>query len=322
MKKNFSIVPSVSISRSKFLRDSQRKTSIVLGEITPIFLDEVLPGDTRKIDMAALVRMNTPVAPIMDNIYIDYYAFYAPNRILWNHWKEFMGENNTSAGIYSGTEYVVPTVDISDDGDAVPAGSLGDHLGLPLNIPGNTAVNVSSLPGRMYFIVYNEWFRDQNIIAPIATSIGDTGNFGPGGSSYAEPLLKAAKTSDYFTRSLPYAQKGAPVTIPLGTSAPLKATDLSVAGARGMTSLGAKLYLGHEISGSPGAAYNVGTLSSGTNGVVSTGSQSGSDPINMTNLYADLSAATAATINQLRFAFQYQKMLEKDALYGTRLNAR
>ena len=87
MKKNFSVTPSVSISRSKFLRDSQRKTSLKLGEITPIFLDEVLPGDTRKIDMAALVRMNTPVAPIMDNIYIDYYAFYCPNRLLWVHWK-------------------------------------------------------------------------------------------------------------------------------------------------------------------------------------------------------------------------------------------
>ena len=119
MKKNFSVVPSVSISRSKFIRPSQRKTSFKLGEITPIFVDEVLPGDTRKIDMAALVRMNTPVAPIMDNIFVDYYAFYCPNRLLWSHWKEFMGENNTSAGIYAGTEYTVPVVNIGASGEQV-----------------------------------------------------------------------------------------------------------------------------------------------------------------------------------------------------------
>ena len=228
MKKNFSVVPSVSISRSKFIRPSQRKTTMKLGEITPIFLDEVLPGDTRKIDMAALVRMNTPVAPIMDNIYIDYYAFYCPNRLLWNHWKEFMGENNSSAGIYVGTEFTIPVVDISDSGEAINSGSLGDHLGLPVLIGGSDPVNVSQLPGRMYFVIYNEWFRDQNIISPIPVNLGDTGSFGPNSNDYNESLLIAAKTSDYFTRSLPYAQKGAPVKIPLGTGAPIHGVSAGI----------------------------------------------------------------------------------------------
>ena len=321
MKKNFSVVPSVSISRSKFIRPSQRKTSFKLGEITPIFLDEVLPGDTRKIDMAALVRMNTPVAPIMDNIFVDYYAFFCPNRLLWNHWKEFMGENNTSAGIYSGTEYTVPTVDLfSAD---VTEGNLGDALGLPLCTQNSTeSLLVSSLPGRMYFVIYNEWFRDQNIISPISVSLGDTGSFGPSSKDYNEPLLKAAKTSDYFTRALPYAQKGAPVTIPLGTQAPLKVIHdvynmdvnnegIKIGHATGTLNKG---YLGindnTSISGRP--SYN-------TLGVYQNASI-GSSITNFTssNIVADLTSATASTINSLRFAFQYQKMLEKDALYGTR----
>ena len=160
MKKNFSVTPSVSISRSKFLRDSQRKTSLKLGEITPIFLDEVLPGDTRKIDMAALVRMNTPVAPLMDNLYIDYFAFYCPNRLAWIHWKEFMGENNSSAGIYTGTEYTIPQAIIDNDSYAIGPGCLGDALGLPITtswaVDGSECVSVSALPGRMYYIIYNE----------------------------------------------------------------------------------------------------------------------------------------------------------------------
>lgn len=292
MKKNFSVVPSVSISRSKFLRDSQRKTSLKLGEITPIFLDEVLPGDTRKIDMAALVRMNTPVAPIMDNIYIDYYAFYCPNRLLWEHWKEFMGENNTSAGVYTGTEYTVPAINIY--GSTIAPGTLGDALGLPtLTYDLSKSLLVSCLPGRMYLLIYNEWFRDQNVIAPLTVYRGDSGSLGTGG--YHSALLKAAKTSDYFTRALPYAQKGSPVTIPLGTTAPINFRNDSASTA----SIGSALNLGVSVPG--GSSTRLLTADSKD-----------------FQAYADLSNATAATINSLRFAFQYQKMLEKDALYGTR----
>lgn len=308
MQKIFSVTPSVSISRSKFIRPSQRKTSLKLGEITPIFLDEVLPGDTRKIDMAALVRMNTPVAPIMDNIFIDYYAFFCPNRLLWTHWKEFMGENNTSAGIYAGTEYTIPQVDLSEEG--VSSGSLGDHLGLPIGTP-DTEVYVSSLPARMYKLVYNEWFRDQNLIAPLSIGLGDISS-----DSYNDPLEVAAKTSDYFTRALPYAQKGAPVTIPLGTSAPIRLGS----SLTGVVDSDTRLVYGNNDNSiyiSNFANTRAQGVKIGSNGTSATSVNVGTK-FDGGTFFADLSTATAATINQLRFAFQYQKMLEKDALYGTR----
>ena len=308
MKKNFSVTPSVSISRSKFLRSSQHKTSIKLGEITPIYLDEVLPGDTRKIDLAALVRMNTPVAPIMDNIFIDYYAFFCPNRLLWTHWKEFMGENNSSAGIYTGTEYVIPTSDLFKY--SIGVGSLGDHLGLPVvTADASKHLYVSALPRRMYDIVYNEWFRDQNLIAPLSVSLGDSGT----GQYYSINCYKAAKVSDYFTRSLPYAQKGAPVTIPLGTSAPVVASS-------SLHSMGGSIKFGAASGGTNYDSLS-GPIATWTGEAQWSSTGSGSDQpnkVNRSNLDVDLSQATAATINTLRFAFQYQRMLEKDALYGTR----
>lgn len=286
-QKNFAVTPSVSITRSKFLRNSQHKTTMKMGEITPIFLDEVLPGDTRKIDMAALVRMATPVAPIMDNIHVDYYAFFVPNRLVWNHWKEFMGENTSGAGIFSGTAYTIPTSQISGVG-SISVGQLGDHLGLPVALNGTTS-RVSSLPGRAYMLIYNEWFRDQNLIAPVTIAVDDNTAF-----AYNQALKKAAKDSDYFTRCLPYVQKGNPVTIPLGVEAPLigKATLVPISATSSVM---------------PVTAAPVGA----TTGLAVNGS-AGSPAV------ADLRNATSATINDLRFAFQYQKMLEKDALYGTR----
>ena len=158
---SFSVMPSVSISRSRFERKSQHKTSFNLGSIIPIYLDEVLPGDTRSLDMAALVRMSTPIAPIMDNIYLDYFAFFVPNRLTWIHWKEFMGENNVSAGIPS-TTYSVPYVNTPT---AVATGSYGDYFGLPVGKTNILSVNkVSALPFRALALIYNRWFRNQNII--------------------------------------------------------------------------------------------------------------------------------------------------------------
>ena len=169
MTSNFSRMPSVTISRSKFKRKSQHKTSLLLGEITPIYIDEVLPGDTRSIDIGSLIRMSTPVAPIMDNIFLDIYAFFVPNRLTWEHWKEFMGENKSSAGIYSGTEYVIPMVDIF--GAGVSVGSLGDHMGLPV-VSANASkhLGVSALPVRGARLIYNRFFRDQNVIAPLTVN--------------------------------------------------------------------------------------------------------------------------------------------------------
>jgi hypothetical protein len=296
---SFSVMPSVSISRSRFARKSQHKTSFNLGYIIPVYVDEVLPGDTRSIDMAGLIRMSTPIAPIMDNIYIDYFAFFVPNRLVWTHWKEFMGENNSSAGIPT-QSYSVPAEASPMANTSASVGSLADYFGLPVGI-NYLFGKVSSLPFRGYHLIYNEWFRDQNIIAPYPINYTDNaGSKVYQGYSIGNELHKAAKLSDYFTRSLPYAQKGTPVSLPLGNTAPLKAdTNIS--------------------------PYNLGvpTGSTATFGKMRLAGASNLDTYiatdaSTTALVADLSNATAATINQLRYAFQLQKFLEKDALYGTR----
>ena len=297
---SFSVMPSVNISRSRFARKSQHKTSFNLGQIIPIYCDEVLPGDTRSIDMASLVRMSTPIAPIMDNIYMDYFAFFVPNRLVWSHWKEFMGENSASAGIPV-SSYSIPKVcpgGIASARRQVHQGQLEDYLGLPLGA--DVGGVVSALPFRGYYLIYNEWFRNQNVIAPVAIQTGDSDEVIVSNPGFVDAsgggitvLCKAAKLSDYFTKALPYAQKGAPVSIPLGTTAEVKVQLGSTATS------GASLPLTYGRAGVSGQIISVDADQTGT-------------------LVADLSSATAATINQLRYAFQLQKLLEKDALYGTR----
>ena len=254
--------------------------------------------------------MSTPVAPVMDNIYVDLYAFFVPNRLTWSHWKEFMGENNSSAGIYSGTPYKIPTCDIGNGADPVGVGDLGDYFGLPVNVPGGT-LEVSALPLRGYKLIYNRFFRDQNVIAPVTVSIGDTET-----DIYAQRPFKVAKVSDYFTRALPFAQKGAPVSIPLGSFAPIIGLDqYSGANRYDKVTFSSTSTLS-SLNLYKGAAIHDGMYV--TDGYPGTASMDHQSSAGVAILGADLSNATAATINQLRFAFQYQKLLEKDALYGTR----
>ena len=309
---SFSVMPSVSISRSRFERKNQHKTSFNLGDIIPIYVDEVLPGDTRSMDMAALVRMSTPIAPIMDNIYLDFFAFFVPNRIVWDHWKEFMGENNESAGIPT-TEYSIPYL-TDMDGVGFESGSNADYFGLPVDesvigLAGSVVNRISVLPFRGLAKIYNRWFRNQNVIAPLAVQTGDTNEvlvgeyLNDGYSKFASlksNVLKASKLPDYFTSALPYAQKGQAVSIPLGTTAPVLVKNETT---------GAALSSGNTLTLTNNAQVNTtSTIRVSSSGLTS---WSGS-------LIADLSNATAATINQLRYAFQLQKLLEKDALYGTR----
>lgn len=301
---SFAVMPSVSISRSRFARKSQHKTSFNLGDIVPVYLDEVLPGDTRSIDMAGLIRMSTPIAPIMDNIYIDYFAFFVPNRLVWTHWKAFMGENEASSGIPS-VQYSVPKVNNPSSTSTPTLGCLADYFGLPLHLLRNS--DISALPFRGYYLIYNEWFRDQNLIAPKAIQKGDTNEVIVSTSSYGISyygLEKAAKLSDYFTRALPYAQKGQPVSIPLGTTADVKMLADAAVNIPANSTLTLK---------------NAGPLpTTGTSNINVSGSGFSVGTVNGSGLIADLSSATAATINQLRYAFQLQKFLEKDALYGSR----
>ena len=312
----FSVMPSVSISRSRFARKSQHKTSFNLGQIIPIYCDEVLPGDTRSMDMAALVRMSNPIAPIMDNVVLDYFAFFTPCRLTWKHWKEFMGENSAGAGIPV-QQYSIPYLGDNDysvvspgNGTGISVGSYGDYFGLPVEQDDVVGRNkISALPFRALALIYNRWFRNENLIAPLAVQDDDTNEVIVGelsGNNYSNfacdalSVLKASKLPDYFTKALPFAQKGSAVTIPLGTTAPV-----SLKLVNGVTMPSGSVTIGANGTGGLNATYQ--TISASQGGTTGTG-----------NLIADLSNATAATINQLRYAFQLQKLLEKDALYGTR----
>ena len=234
---NFAQNPQVGVSRSRFQRNSDNKTTFSTGDLIPIYLDEVLPGDTHQIDVACVMRMATPIFPVMDNAYCDFYFFFVPNRLLWEHWKEFMGENKETAWTPK-TEYSVPQVTAPTGG--WEEGTLADYLGLPTKVEG---ISVSALPGRAYGLIYNEWFRNQNVTQPTLVEVTDATTTGKNDGNatndsaitLAKPL-KAAKVFDYYTGALPEPQKGEPITIPLTGDAPIfgysdvKRTQLSTTG--------------------------------------------------------------------------------------------
>lgn len=285
--------PQVGVSRSRFQRNSDNKTTFNAGDLIPIYLDEVLPGDTHQIDVACVIRMATPIFPVMDNAFCDFYFFFVPNRLLWQHWKEFMGENKETAWTPK-TEYSVPQVTAPEGGWT--EGTLADYLGLPTKVAG---ISVSALPGRAYGLIYNEWFRNQNVTQPTLVEVTDATTTGKNDGNatndnaitLAKPL-KAAKVFDYYTGALPEPQKGEPITIPLGDLAPVG--------------------LKNERTGKE-ATINVSSDISGN--LLFVGDPYIDTPLKMVT---NLEGATSATINQLRQAFQIQKLLEKDARGGTR----
>jgi Capsid protein (F protein) len=298
---SFAMVPKADIPRSSFNTQYAHKTTFDAGFLVPIYCDEVLPGDTHNVKMTAFARLATPLFPVMDNLHLDTFFFFVPNRLVWTNWVKFMGEQ-TNPG--DSTSYVVPTV-ISTAG-GYPVGSIFDHFGLPTagQITGSNTVTHNSLPLRAYNLIYNEWFRDENLQNSVPVTTGDSGD---GPSDFT--LLRRGKRKDYFTSALPWPQKGASVSLPLGTSAPILRNSnapawlsynagTNTAGAAGLDNLRLE-----NLSPLVGAvSNNVAGQSLDPNG----------------GLYADLSAATAATINQLRQSFQIQKLLERDARGGTR----
>ena len=321
---NFAQNPQVGVSRSRFQRNSDNKTTFNTGDLIPIYLDEVLPGDTHQIDVACVMRMATPIFPVMDNAYCDFYFFFVPNRLLWEHWKEFMGENKETAWTPK-TEYSVPQVTAPAGGWA--EGTLADYLGLPTKVEG---ISVSALPGRAYGLIYNEWFRNQNVTQPTLVEVTDATTTGKNDGSatndsaitLAKPL-KAAKVFDYYTGALPEPQKGEPITLPLTGNAPIK-SYLN----KEMTIPATSIKSGSEYSNPWTWGGNEAVLiqSEGGNGTMAGAVKGNNDfasigtEVTSPRAYigADLGSVAATTINQLRQAFQIQKLLEKDARGGTR----
>lgn len=308
----FSTNPTnIDISRSKFVRSSSVKTSFNEGELIPFYVDEVLPGDTFSLDDSKVIRMSTLLTPIMDNLYLDTYYFFVPNRLVWEHWKQFQGENTESAWLPS-VDYEIPQL-TSPAETGWTVGSIADYMGIPINVPG---LSVNALPFRAYSLICNEWFRDENLTDPIFFDVGDTTVAGSNGATDSDipkggKPFKVAKYHDYFTSCLPAPQKGPDVILPIGDYAPV------YAGSKRSPSGSPVIFTSYDsadvFSGNLGVQAGTGYLR-----VTGTGPSDSAPAVAPVNLQADLSLATGSSVNQLRLAFQIQKLYEKDARGGTR----
>lgn len=324
---HFSQLPKVDISRSTFDRSHSHKTSFNVGDVVPFYVDEVLPGDTFNVKTSKVVRMQSLLTPVMDNIYLDTYFFFVPNRLVWGHWRELNGENTQSAWIPT-VEYQVPQITAPAGGWAV--GSLADYLGIPVSVPN---LSVNALPFRAYALVMNDWFRDENLTDPLDIPVSDATVVGSNGSNYITDVakggkpFKAAKYRDYFTSCLPSPQKGPDVQIPVGQGANLPVVPLPENVPRGSAEANLAWYVqptatypyygGSQLTSTSSTSSSFGVFG-GSSADSSPGGLSGSYAV-PANLWAlQTGDVTAATINQLRLAFQIQKLYERDARGGTR----
>lgn len=332
----FNQVPRLDITRSRFKRRQDVKLTLNAGQLIPFYVDEVLPGDTFSIDQAAIIRMTTPIFPVMDNCHMDIYYFNVPCRILWKNFKRFMGENDT--GPWAQTqEYTIPQVKVTGTAEkpAPYEGSILDYMGIPTKVSkgADTAFSINALPMRAYAMIWQEWFRDQNVDNPAINSDGDaTVNYTDDetkGMDAAEPdleyILQNAYTGgrplpvnkyhDYFTSALPSPQKaGNPVTIPLTGNAPVNLYNDTTLKNLNVTGLKFVSVAEGGYTTEPGM-YNSTT---GQKPILVTGKD---DETNEAESYAmgvNLNSIQATTINQLRQAFQVQKYYEELARGGSR----
>ena len=320
--------------RSKFDRSHQLLTTINEGDLVPIYCDEVLPGDTAKIHLNGLIRMSTPIYPIMDNCYMDTYFFFVPCRLLWEHWENMFGENDTDSWSEK-TEHSTPTCIIGGT-SGLNNGSIGDYFGLPTGV--KNALPVNALPARAYAMIYNEWFRDENLEAPLMLGYKKTDDAGVNANAinetwsanrpdtttntneallYAYKPAKAGKFHDYFTSCLPSPLKSNPVEISLTGNAPLKLGDINGKPIPALeTGVGPEMVVGvSQNENAPGTlAYakhtnqKVMTFTGKKDGEIGAGGF----------MYADLSGVSAISIQDLRMSIALQHIFEADARNGTR----
>jgi len=299
---HFAMIPRADIPRSKFQIETGHKTTFDAGYLIPIFVDEVLPGDTFSLKMTAFARMSTPIFPIMDNLYLETFFFFVPNRLVWENWVKFMGEQTDPGDSIS---YLVPTIERET---LQGVGGLDDYMGLPTTGQGDGPLYFNALPYRAYNLIWNEWFRDENLQDSIAISRGDDASATPSN------LLRRGKRHDYFTSCLPFVQKGTAPSIGIGGIVPVTpsgagaAPSFTVPGSTAPTTQ--RAWLAGFTDQNDVALSGPNIPGPGSNFPIQWGSTTG--------LAVDLSSATAVTINALRQSFQIQKLLERDARGGTR----
>lgn len=299
---NFAMVPRADIPRSAFKRPVNHKTTFNAGDLVPHYVEEILPGDTVSFSMTGFCRLATPITPIMDNLHWETFYFFVPMRLIWDNWQKFMGEQVNPG---DSTDYTIPQV-TSPVGGYDPV-TVFDYMALPTKgqVAAGKTITHSVLPLRAYNLIYNQWFRDENLQASLTVPKDN----GPDNYNLYN-TVKRGKRPDYFTTCLPWPQKGAAVQLPLGTQAPVK---FQVQG-------GQPPYWVHANDNTFAGLGSPTIISTGgvTPLVQNGGTGFGLAYVPNGTLYADLSTATAATINQIRQSFQVQKLLERDARGGTR----